>query len=113
MARGGSPILITFPGLIRNIPVLEKAAAGRGLLNIQPEADGIGQRVPLVLKAQGQLIPKIAVPGRLRRRPLDGPSIIAQAFCVPIPVFLGSVRDRGCVPQKPTRQGALVRVNRF
>jgi adenylate cyclase len=54
---GGSPILITFPGLIRNISVLEKAAAGRGLLNIQPEADGIGRRVPLVLKAQGQLIP--------------------------------------------------------
>src|SRR5689334_13315471 len=42
-----------FPGLLRNVPVLEKAAAGRGLLTIVQEPDGIVRRVPMVLKAQG------------------------------------------------------------
>ena len=36
-----SPYLITFPGIIRNIPALEQAAAGHGLLTIRSELDGI------------------------------------------------------------------------
>ena len=36
-----SPYLMTFPGLVRNIPVLEQAAAGRGMLTIRAEPDGI------------------------------------------------------------------------
>src|SRR5581483_10136647 len=35
------PYLVEFPGLLRNVPALEKAAAGRGLLSIKPEHDGI------------------------------------------------------------------------
>jgi adenylate cyclase len=33
--------MVKFPGLLRNTPVLEKAASGRGLLTIDPERDGI------------------------------------------------------------------------
>ena len=51
-----SPYLITFPGIIRNIPILEQAAAGHGLLTIRPELDGIQRRVPLVMKAQGAVV---------------------------------------------------------
>ena len=51
-----SPFLITFPGIIRNIPILEQAAAGHGLLTIRPELDGIQRRVPLVMKAQGAVV---------------------------------------------------------
>ena len=41
--RGPDPsaFLITFPGLLRNVPALEEGAAGRGLLTIKNERDGI------------------------------------------------------------------------
>ena len=35
------PFMYQFPGLLRNVPVLEHAAAGRGLFTIRPERDGI------------------------------------------------------------------------
>ena len=41
------------PGLLRNVPALEEAAAGRGLLTIRPERDGIVRRVPMIMLAQG------------------------------------------------------------
>src|SRR6266702_7497302 len=47
------PFMIEFPGLLRNVPVLEQAAAGRGLLTIRPERDGIIRRVPMLSVAQG------------------------------------------------------------
>jgi adenylate cyclase len=61
--RGGDPsaFLPAFPGFLRNIPVLEQAAAGRGLLSIDPEPDGIVRRVPLVLKAQGTVVPALSM----------------------------------------------------
>ncbi len=38
--------MLDWPGLLRNVPVLEAAAAGRGLFTIKPERDGIVRRVP-------------------------------------------------------------------
>src|SRR6185437_10956218 len=38
------PFLFKFPGLLRNIPILEQAAAGRGLFTIKIERDGIIRR---------------------------------------------------------------------
>jgi adenylate cyclase len=55
------PFLITFPGLLRNIPPIEQAAAGRGLFSIDPEPDGIVRRVPVVMEAQGQLAPALTM----------------------------------------------------
>jgi adenylate cyclase len=52
--------MFKFPGLLRNTPVLEKAAAGRGLLTINPERDGIVRRVPMILQAQGQTMPSLS-----------------------------------------------------
>ncbi len=46
----------TFPASLRNVPALELAAAGRGMLTIQPEADGIVRRVPMVMQAHGHLM---------------------------------------------------------
>ena len=48
-----------FPGLLRNVPVLEHAAAGRGLFTIKPERDGIVRRVPMIMLAQGQTMPSL------------------------------------------------------
>jgi adenylate cyclase len=55
------PFLVTFPGLLRNIPPIEQAAAGRGLFSIDPEPDGIVRRVPVVMEAQGQLAPALTM----------------------------------------------------
>jgi adenylate cyclase len=53
--------LIGFPGLIRNVPALEQAAAGRGLVTIQSEPDGIVRRIPMVMNTQGTLVPAITL----------------------------------------------------
>ncbi|MFH1341298.1 MAG: adenylate/guanylate cyclase domain-containing protein [Pseudomonadota bacterium] len=59
--RGEEPqqFLIGFRGLLRNVPVLEQAAAGRGLFTIKPERDGIVRRVPILMVAQGATIPSL------------------------------------------------------
>jgi adenylate cyclase len=61
--KGGDPsrYLWTFPGLLRNIPLLEQAAAGRGLISIRPERDGIVRRVPMIMKAQGVVAPALSL----------------------------------------------------
>jgi adenylate cyclase len=51
--------MLDFAGLLRNTPVLEHAAAGRGLFTIRPERDGIVRRVPMIMQAQGQTIPSL------------------------------------------------------
>ncbi|MGF6498475.1 CHASE2 domain-containing protein [Bradyrhizobium sp. I1.14.4] len=52
--------LFQFPGLLRNVPVLEEAAAGRGLFTIRPERDGIVRRVPMMMVAQGITMPSLS-----------------------------------------------------
>jgi adenylate cyclase len=54
-----APFLFTFPGLLRNIPVLQQAAAGRGLVTIKNERDGIVRRVPMVMRAQDTVMPSL------------------------------------------------------
>ena len=55
------PFLFKFPGLLRNIPILEQAAAGRGLFTIKTERDGIIRRVPMILQAQGAVMPSLSL----------------------------------------------------
>src|SRR5215475_1006676 len=55
------PFLVTFPYLLHNFPVLEKAAAGRGLLSVDPERDGIVRRVPIVILAGGEIVPSLSL----------------------------------------------------
>ena len=52
--------LFHFAGLLRNTPVLEKAAGGRGMLTINPERDGIIRRVPMIMQAQGTTMPSLS-----------------------------------------------------
>src|SRR6266478_544249 len=54
------PFLLNFPGLLRNIHVLEQAAAGRGLFTIKTERDGIVRRVPMMMQAQGATMPSLS-----------------------------------------------------
>jgi adenylate cyclase len=53
------PFLFKFAGLLRNVPALEAAAAGRGLVTIRNERDGIVRRVPMLTVAQGITMPSL------------------------------------------------------
>src|SRR5260370_31230227 len=53
LGESPQPFLLDFPGLLRNVNVLEQAAAGRGLISIKTERDGIVRRVPMIMQAQG------------------------------------------------------------
>jgi adenylate cyclase len=55
------PFLLNYPGLLRNVPVLENAASGRGLFTIRAERDGIVRRVPMVMQAQGAIMPSLTL----------------------------------------------------
>lgn len=61
--KGGDPrpYLIDFPGLLRNRPELEAAAAGRGLITFRSDRDGVVRRVPAVMVAEGRIVPGFAI----------------------------------------------------
>jgi adenylate cyclase len=61
MGGDPGPFLVTFPALLRNVAVLETAAAGRGLFSLRPEQDGIVRRVPVVMKAEGVMVPSLTL----------------------------------------------------
>lgn len=54
-------LLPSYPGVLRNIPVLEKAAAGLGLFSVLSEPDGIIRRVPLAFGIDGVVRPALAI----------------------------------------------------
>ncbi len=56
-----TPFLYKFAGLLRNIPVLDRVAAGRGNLTLVPERDGVVRRVPLIIEAAGQKVPALTM----------------------------------------------------
>ncbi|MBR0798642.1 adenylate/guanylate cyclase domain-containing protein [Bradyrhizobium jicamae] len=61
LGEPAEPFLYQFAGLLRNVPVLERAAAGRGLFTIKTERDGIVRRVPMVMRAQGMMMPSLSL----------------------------------------------------
>src|SRR5713226_2319551 len=60
LGEPAQPFLLDFPGLLRNVDILEQAAAGRGLFTIKPERDGIIRRVPMMMQAQGATMPSLS-----------------------------------------------------
>ena len=68
-----TPYLFSFPKLLRNLPELERAAAGRGLFTIATERDGMVRRVPLVMNAEGRIVAALAI-DLLRVTPVREPS---------------------------------------
>ena len=54
------PFMLNFPGLLRNIETIEKAAAGRGIFSIRNERDGIVRRVPMLMRTQGIVMPSLS-----------------------------------------------------
>lgn len=53
--------IVQYPGLIANIPPLENAAAGVGIVNTLPEVDGVNRRVPLIVTVDDKLYAGLAI----------------------------------------------------
>ena len=53
--------IVTYPGLIANVPCLENSALGVGIVNTLPEVDGVNRRMPLIVAVDGKLYPSIAM----------------------------------------------------
>jgi len=50
-----------FVSLVRNVPIIEKAAIGHGLFSLMPEPDGIVRRVPTLFAYDGELYPSLSL----------------------------------------------------
>ena len=57
----GLDAFVTYPGIIANIPAVERAAAGVGITNTLPEIDGVVRRMPMVVAVNGKLYPSLAM----------------------------------------------------
>jgi len=53
--------IVEYPGIIANIPAVENAAAGVGIINTFPEVDGVVRRMPLLVASNGKLYPSLAM----------------------------------------------------
>ena len=53
--------IVTYPGLIANIPQLENSAAGIGIVSTLPEVDGVNRRMPLIVAVDDKLYPSMAM----------------------------------------------------
>src|SRR3954463_15612708 len=82
--------MLNFSGLLRSTPVLEAAAAGRGLLTIWTERDGIVRRVPVIMQAQGLTMPSLSF--EMLRLASGRDNILIKSTVVGIP----SVAVKGC-----------------
>ncbi len=60
---GGDPRdeILRVPAALKNLPELESAASGFGMLTVQPERDSVIRRAPLILSAGGAIAPGMAV----------------------------------------------------
>lgn len=67
------PALPAEPRVIANIPDLEQAALGHGLLNGRPDSDGAIRRVPTLMKVGGRPMPSLSL--ELARIGLDESAI--------------------------------------
>ena len=65
-----------FPGLIRNVPEIERFAAGHGLFNVPPEVDGVVRRVPAFFASDNRLYPTLSI--EMLRVGAGRPSLMAM-----------------------------------
>ena len=54
-------MLVEYPGIIANVPMLEERAAGVGVVNTFPEVDGVVRRMPLLIMSEDTVHPSLAL----------------------------------------------------
>lgn len=52
---------VNYPGILPNVPVLQDAAIGTGIVNTAPEVDGLVRRVPMVVRVGEALYPALGL----------------------------------------------------
>ena len=72
-----NPYISQFPSLVRNIPIIEKFAAGHGVFTVVPEPDGIVRRVPTLFDYKGDLYTALSV--EIMRVAFRRPTILVSA----------------------------------
>jgi adenylate cyclase len=65
-----------FPSLVRNVEVLEKAAAGHGIFSLVAEPDGIVRRVPGLFRSGDDLYPALSI--EMLRVATGRPTLLAE-----------------------------------
>lgn len=55
------PFLPYYHNVTRNVPPMEKAAAGAGMVSLRPEVDGVVRRVPAVMRIGDDIAPTLAI----------------------------------------------------
>lgn len=53
--------IVTYPGIIANVPQVEARAVGVGSTHTLPEVDGVNRRVPLVVAVDGKVYPALSM----------------------------------------------------
>jgi len=53
--------IVQYSGLIANVPSLENAAVGIGIVSTLPEVDGVNRRIPLVVSVNDNLYPSLSL----------------------------------------------------
>lgn len=53
--------IVTYPSIIANVPMIENAAIGSGIVNTFPELDGVNRRLPLVIQSNDVLYPSVVM----------------------------------------------------
>ncbi len=82
--KGARPqkMIPEFQSLVRNVPIIEKSAAGQGIFTVVPESDGIVRRVPTIFNYRGDIYPALSV--EMLRVVFNRPTILVttQAYGV-------------------------------
>ncbi|MDJ0951535.1 MAG: adenylate/guanylate cyclase domain-containing protein [Alphaproteobacteria bacterium] len=55
------PFTFTYDGIVRNIPELEQAALGLGMITLSREPDAVARRVAAILQVDGKLFPTLSI----------------------------------------------------
>jgi len=55
------PWLLNYPGILRQLPVLQLSAGGVGLINSSPELDGVVRRMPVAVGSGDKIYPSFAL----------------------------------------------------
>ena len=71
------PYLLNFGGMVRNLPIIEEAAAGRGMFTVSPEPDGVVRRVPAIMSVGKDLYPTLSI--EMLRVALGGSNIAIKS----------------------------------
>jgi adenylate cyclase len=79
-----SRFLDHYPSLLRNLPEIERAAAGRGIFTTVEERDGILRRAPIIMETDGAIVPALT---------LDMLRVVAKADSILIRADQGGVQS--------------------